>query len=392
MFFRGLRVLDFGSALAAPYVGMFLADLGAEVIKFEKPRRGDLIRFTDSYLNGESGYFAGINRGKRSVTLDLRREAGQAIALQVCASADVVLENFRPGMMDAWGLSYARVAERKRDIIYCSVSGFGDTKGFEARTSNDIVAQAYAGIMAMTGEADGPPAKAGVPLVDVMAASMATVAVISALYRRSQSGEGAHIKTSLIEAAFALMPNFSASVLNGNPTFRRLGSGHPQLAPYEAFRTLDKRYVVVGAFHQESWRRLCEALEMLHLLDDQRFSDNRARVGERDALREIVAGAIGLRSLDEWLHRFELFDVPASPVLEVEEAVSFFVQRNEGLVCDVESWAGSLTMMGAPYTIDGARPSSPLGPPALGDATEEILNEVGISAEEMLALRKNGIV
>lgn len=379
--------------MAGPYAAMLLADLGADVIKVEKPRRGDLIRFTDRYIDGKSGYFAGINRGKRSVTLDLRQERGQAIARELCRGVDVVIENFRPGTMNAWGLSYERIREIQDTVIYCSVSAFGEAAGFESRAGNDIIAQAYSGIMAMTGDADGGPAKAGAPVVDVATASMATVAILAALVRRGVTGEGAHVKTSLIESAFALMPNFSASVLNGSPSFRRMGSAHPQLAPYEAYRTADGKYVVVGAFHRESWRRLCAAMEREDLLHDERFAENDARVENRDALKAIVSEELRKKELDAWLQTFDEANVPASPVLEIEEALDLFTSRDPTLACKgIESEAGSLTMLRAPFEIDGERPHHERGAPALGDSTREVLSGLGITSAELEALERDRVI
>jgi formyl-CoA transferase len=389
---NGLRVLDFGSALAAPYAAMMLADLGAEVIKIEKPKRGDLIRFTDEYVAGQSGYFLGINRGKRSVTLDLRVPEGRDIALRMCADADVVVENFRPGMMDGWGLSYEDVRAVRPDVIYCSVSAFADAAGFEGRSGNDIVAQAYSGIMAMTGEEHGPPAKSGAPAVDVCAACMATISILAAVIRRMRTGDGARVETSLIEAAHALMPNFTASALNGSPVFRRLGSGHPQLVPYEAYPTSDGQYVVVGAFHQESWRRFCRAIEREDLIDVPEFKDNARRVAHRHAVDEIVSEELSRRPLAYWVETFEREDVPVAPVLEVEQSLAFFADRNPDVVTDVGSYAGQIRMLKAPFRIDGSRPYSAVGVPSLGDSTDRVLDELGISPTDVAKLRSAGII
>ena len=393
MILDGVRVLDFGSALAAPYAAMLLADLGAEVTKVEKPLRGDLIRFTDKYLDGKSGYFAGINRGKTSVTLDLRKERGQSLARELCRGADVLIENFRPGTMAGWGLSYEAVRNIQPDIIYCSVSAFGEVAGFETSAGNDIIAQAYSGIMAMTGEAGRAPAKAGAPVVDTTTACMATVAILAAIIRRQQTGQGANVRTSLIESAFAIMPNYTASVLNGEPEFRRMGSAHPQLAPYEAFPTADGKYVVVGAFHRESWRRLCSAMDREDLLCDERFAENDDRVENRVALRAIVGGELVQKDLDVWLELFARENVPASPVLEIEEAIDFFVSRDPNLAsAGIESYAGSLTMLRAPFAIDGERPCHRRGAPPLGDSTEDVLRSMGASSVEIEELKRDRII
>jgi crotonobetainyl-CoA:carnitine CoA-transferase CaiB-like acyl-CoA transferase len=370
-----------------------MADLGAEVIKVEKVKRGDLIRFTDHMVRGKSGYFLGINRGKRGITLDLRTKEGQEVALQMCRSADVLIENFRAGMMDSWGLSYDDVRAVKPDIVYCSVSAFGGTKGFESESGNDIIAQAYSGLMAMTGDVDGPPAKAGTPVTDVAASCMALISIMAALLRREKSGEGARLKTSLLDASYALMPNYTASVLNGEPKFRRQGSGHPQLAPYEAYTAGDGKSLVIGAFHNESWRRLCAALERPDLENDERVGDNTSRVQNRKLLAEIINGELARRSAAEWLEILRTADVPVAPVMEMEESLAFFTEHNPDLYVDgIPSNAGEIRMLRAPFEIDGERPFHPLGAPSLGEHTDEVLLETGYTQDEINGLRERSIV
>lgn len=390
---EGVKVLDFGSALAAPYAAMLMADLGATVVKIEKVRRGDLIRFTDHMVHGQSGYFLGINRGKRGITLDLRTPEGQEIARKLCQSADVLLENFRPGMMDGWGLSYEDIRAVKPDIIYCSVSAFGGTKGFETESGNDIIAQAYSGLMAMTGDMDGPPAKAGTPVTDVGASSMALISILAALLRRAKTGEGARLRTSLLDASYALMPNYTASVLNGTPKFRRQGSGHPQLAPYEAYVAGDGKYLVIGAFHNESWRRLCAALGRPDLENDPRIADNTSRVKNRRELADIINNELARHSAEEWLAILRTHDVPVAPVLEMEESLQFFTEHNPDLYVDgIPSNAGEIRMLRAPFEIDGERPFHPQGAPALGQHTTEVLLEEGYTPEEVDGFRGRGVI
>ncbi|NEK56855.1 CoA transferase [Geodermatophilus sabuli] len=389
----GLKVLDFGSAVAGPYASMLMADMGASVVKVEKVKRGDLIRFTDHLVNGKSGYFLGINRGKRGITLDLRTPEGQAVALRLCASADVLIENFRPGMMDGWGLSYEEVKAVNPDIVYCSVSAFGGTKGFETESGNDIVAQAYSGLMAMTGDPDGAPAKAGTPVTDVAASCMATISVLAALLRRKETGQGARVKTSLLDASYALMANYTPSILNGTPSFRRQGSGHPQLAPYEAYTTGDGKYLVIGAFHNESWRRLCAALDRPDLENDPRVADNTSRVENRKVLAELINGELLRRTAEEWLAILRDHDVPVAPVLEVEESMEFFTQRNAELYVDgIPSNAGEIRMLRAPFEIDGERPYHPQGAPRLGEHTDEVLREEGFTQDEIDGLRAREVI
>ena len=328
----GVRVVDFGTALSAPYAAMLLADLGADVIKVEKPRRGDLMRFTDTYVGGQSGYFLGINRGKRGITLDLRTPRGRDIALDLCRDADIVIENFTAGVMDGWGLAYQDVRAVAPTVIYCSVSAFGSVPGFATRSGNDITAQAYSGLMALTGEADGAPVKAGSPVTDVATGCIATVAILAAVVQRDRTGRGAHVKTSLLDSAYALMSNFTTSVLNGSPRFRRLGSGHPQLAPYRAYPTADGKHIVVGIFHQESWERLCSALKRPELITDERFSSNSRRVRNRRVLDDVIGAELLRCDLAHWTNIFDAVDIPFSPILEVEESIRLFTERDPALL------------------------------------------------------------
>ena len=254
----GLKILDLGSALAAPFSAMLLGELGASVIKVEKPGRGDLIRFTDDYVGkGESGYFLGINRGKEGITADIRTAVGQKIIRALVLDCDVLVENFRSHRMEEWGLSYEQLKEINPRLIYCSVSAFGNAKGMEEDGGNDIIGQAYSGLLDVTGEPDSGPSKTGTPVVDASAAMLSTIGILAALHKRASTGVGEHIQVSLLEAAYALMPNYVVSVLNGEPNYTRQGSGHPQLVPYQAFPTKDGSYIVVGAFHRASWRQLC---------------------------------------------------------------------------------------------------------------------------------------
>ncbi len=388
-----LKVLDLGSALAAPYAAMMLADLGAEVIKIEKPRRGDLIRFTDRYVGGESGYFLGINRGKDSVTVDVRVEEGRRIIREMAKDADILIENFRSKRMVEWGLSYEDLKPLNPRLIYCSISGFGDIPGYEDTGGNDIVAQAYSGIMDITGDADGGPAKTGAPVVDVMAGMLATSGILAALHRRDVTGEGDHVRVNLLEAAYALMPNYVVSVLNGTPNFRRCGSGHPQLVPYQAFLAADGRYVVVGVFHTASWQGFCDAIERLDLMNDPRFKENADRVTNRAELAAIIQEIIQTKPADHWVAMFKERDLLASPVLTIDESFRTFSAAREDLVVSLpHSTLGELKMLRVPIHSRQAPASPSRASPTLGEHTEARLSEMGLDAATLNALREKRVI
>lgn len=388
-----LKVLDLGSALAAPYAAMMLADLGAEVIKIEKPRRGDLIRFTDRYVGGESGYFLGINRGKDSVTVDVRVEEGRRIIREMAKDADILIENFRSKRMVEWGLSYEDLKPLNPRLIYCSISGFGDIPGYEDTGGNDIVAQAYSGIMDITGDADGGPAKTGAPVVDVMAGMLATSGILAALHRRDVTGEGDHVRVNLLEAAYALMPNYVVSVLNGTPNFRRCGSGHPQLVPYQAFLAADGRYVVVGVFHTASWQGFCDAIERPDLMNDPRFKENADRVTNRAELAAIIQEIIQTKPADHWVAMFKERDLLASPVLTIDESFRTFSAAREDLVVSLpHSTLGELKMLRVPIHSRQAPASPSRASPTLGEHTEARLSEMGLDAASLNALREKRVI
>ena len=390
----GLKVLDLGSALAAPFAAMLLGELGADVIKVEKPGRGDLIRFTDDYVGkGESGYFLGINRGKEGVTADIRTPVGQKIIRTLAAECDVLVENFRSHRMAEWGLSYEQLREINPRLVYCSVSAFGDARGMEEDGGNDIIGQAYSGILDVTGEPGRGPSKTGTPVVDASAAMLSTIGILAALRRRDQTGEGEHVQVSLLEAAYALMPNYVVSVLNGEPNYTRQGSGHPQLVPYQAFETADAKHVVVGAFHRASWRQLCSALEREDLTADPRFQENWDRVKNREALAAILEPLFLTRTREDWLERFSTHEVIAAPVLSIKESLDFFGERLDGLVIETEhSKLGTLREVRAPIRFSSGESTVRRAAPALAEHTQDRLLKAGFTMEEIAGWRDARLV
>ena len=391
---EGLKIVDLGSALAAPYAAMMLADLGAEVVKVEKPKRGDLIRFTDEYVGGESGYFLGVNRGKDGVTIDIRTEEGRKLITELASSADVLIENFRSHRMSEWGLGYEQLKAVNPRLIYCSISAFGDAAGFEEEGGNDILGQAYSGLLDITGEANGGPSKAGTPVVDISGANLAAIGILSALYRRNQTGTGEHIQLSLLEAAYALMPNYLVSVLNGDPQFQRQGSGHPQLVPYQAFKAGDGKYIVIGAFHRSSWLAFCKALGREDLTQMPQFLDNWDRVKNRQELVTLLENELQRRSSAEWLDLFKRHRVLASPVLTMKESFETFSKLIPGLIAESShAKLGKLRMLRPPLRFTDSANDVPLSAaPVLGQHTEERLAKAGHSQEEILGWQAKGIV
>lgn len=389
-----LRVLDLGTAVAGPYAAGLLADLGAQVIKIEKPRRGDSIRFADRHVQGECGYFLGVNRGKRSMTLDLRKPEGAAILKQLAAEADVLVENFRPGTMQGYGLGHDQLKAVNPRLIYCSITAFPKVRGLEEASGNDITVQAYSGLMDMTGYADAAPAKIGVPVVDTGTSMLATIGILAALARRVTTGVGEHVAVSLLEGAFALMPNFVTTELNTEHRFTRLDSGHPQIVPYEAFMCADGAYLVVGAFHREMWAAMCRVLELEQLRDDPRFVENFDRVQNRKALIPLLQKEMLRRDRDDWMPRFFAADVPCAPIFSIREALEHFTANAPELVHEVEhAKIGPLRMLRNPIQFHDAPITPPRrSAPLLGADTEALLAHIGYSSEQYAELRQRGIV
>src|SRR5437764_11862476 len=280
---EGIRVVDLSRVLAGPYCAMLLADLGADVVKVERPGEGDETRtWGPPYAGGEAAYFLAVNRSKRSVAVDLKQPEGRALVLDLCAQADVVLENFRPGAAERLGLDAAAVHDRNPAVVYCSITGFGK-RGPRDRPGYDFVVQAESGLMAITGEPDGPPTKIGVALVDVLTGLNAAVAILAALRRRDLGGTGERIEISLLDSALAALVNVAQNALVTGEEPGRFGNAHPSIAPYQPFRAADG-WVAVAAANDGLFARLCEVLGRSELARDERFRTNAARVRNRDGV------------------------------------------------------------------------------------------------------------
>jgi crotonobetainyl-CoA:carnitine CoA-transferase CaiB-like acyl-CoA transferase len=393
---EGLTVLDVGTAMAGPYSAALLADLGADVIKVEKPRRGDLIRFTDRNISGASGYFLGVNRGKRGLTADLRKPDGQEIIRRLARNADVLVENYRSGKMTEWHLGYEDLHELNPRLVYCSLSMFpNDVVGYDQLVGNDKIAQAITGLMDNTGEADGEPTRLGAPIVDASGGFLCAIGILAALHARDRTGQGDHVLISLLEAAYALMPPWIPSILNSDVQFTRQGNKHPLLAPYQLFKSSDDRYMVVGAFHNESWRRLCRALDLPDLIEDERFTDNLLRVANRDVLDPIIEAEMAKRTAAELQKLLEEHSVPAAPVLSIRDSVEMFTSIAPQMIVRTDhAELGELKHLRAPVRLGSEldiRGKMKAAPP-LGHDTDEILQMNGYSATEIANLRERHVI
>jgi crotonobetainyl-CoA:carnitine CoA-transferase CaiB-like acyl-CoA transferase len=383
----GIRVVDLSRVLAGPYCTMMLADLGADVVKVERPGEGDETRaWGPPYVGGEAAYFLAVNRGKRSIAVDLKKPEGRELLLDLCARADVVLQNFRPGAAERLGLDADSVQKRNPALVYCSISGFG-SRGSRDRSGYDFVVQAESGLMAVTGPEDGPPTKAGVALVDVVTGLHAAVAVVAALRARERTGEGERIEVSLLDSALSALVNVAQNALVTGAEPKRFGNAHPSIVPYQPFRTSDG-WIAVAAANDGLFARLCGVLARPELAEDERFKSNAARVRNRSELLPLLEQDFAARPADEWVAALDGAGVPAGKIRGVLEAL----RAAEPATVHVDHrTAGALELVAPPFTL-ASEPPAPTAPPLLGQHTHEVLAELGLPAETIAELEARGVV
>jgi crotonobetainyl-CoA:carnitine CoA-transferase CaiB-like acyl-CoA transferase len=376
----GVRVLDLSRILAGPYCSMMLADLGADVVKVERPGGGDPTRsWGPPFVDGESTYFLSANRGKRSICIDLQDLEGIALVRRLAERADVVLENFLPGAADRLGLGYEALREVRPSLVYCSIAGYPADGPDAGRPGFDFAIQGEGGVMSITGDPDGDPMKVGVAIADITAGIYATVGVLAALREAEATGSGRHVQVSLFDAQLAWLANRASDFLVAGETPVRLGNAHPAIVPYESFRALDG-HVIVAIGTDAQFARFCREASLPELLDDPRFGTNPGRVRHRAALTPVLARAIAKRPVAEWLGLMERAGVPGGPVRtipEVFEHAPFATHRHE------HATLGPIRTVRSPIAIDGARPTADAPPPLLGADAAAILSEAGYTSQDV---------
>lgn len=373
----GVRVLEIGIAMAGPYCAMLLGDLGADVVKIERPDGGDESRNWPPFFGaGESHYFLAANRNKRSVAVDLKRPEGVAIVSRLAAVADVLVENYRVGVLKRLGLGYARLQEVNPRLVYCSISGFGATGPKAHDPANDIFMQAYSGGMSLTGEEGGAPVKMGISVADLSAALFATIGVLASLQARAVTGIGQHVQTSLLEAQVAMLSyHLTAFFATGEVPVAR-GTANATMIPYQAFRARDG-WVVVGAFTERMWQGVCRALDRPHLMEDSRFRTNPDRLAHRALILEILERRFAEETVAHWLARMAAESVPCAPVHRVDEVVDNAQVRAREMIVDVpHRTVEGLRLAGLPIKFGATPGAIRRPPPLLGQHTEEILTRL----------------
>jgi len=381
---EGMKVLDCSQILAGPFCSMLLADMGADVVKIEKPSGGDdTRRFGPPFINSESAAFLAINRNKRSLVLDFKQENGVAIMKKMVKDADVIIENYRTGAMDQNGLGYEELKKINPKLIYCSISGFGRTGPYAKRGGFDLVAQGMSGLMSFTGIPGSPPVKVGVPMADLNAGMFATYGILTAYVNRLKTGKGQYIETSLLEAAISYTIWESSIFFATGEVAEPLGSAHRLSAPYQALKTSDG-YINIGAPNQSNWERFCKTIGRDDLLEDIKYQDNASRLINRQQLADDLEKTLSKKSSQEWLKDLEKDGVPAGPIFDISEVWSNDQVKSREMDVTLEHpTAGKIRNIGLATKLSQTPGKIKTAAPLLGQHTKEILIEMGYTAEEI---------
>jgi crotonobetainyl-CoA:carnitine CoA-transferase CaiB-like acyl-CoA transferase len=389
----GVRVLELSQIMAGPTCGLMLADLGAEVIKVEKFPEGDDARnYRQNGAGGLPPSFMILNRGKKSIGIDLRSEEGKATLKRLVATADVITENFRLGVMEKLGLSYDELRKHNPALIYCSITGYGRQGPLAAKGGFDLILQAFSGILSVTGEAGGPPVKPGVSIADINAGILAAFGILAAYVHRLKTGKGQRVDTSLLQASIQQTYWFASAYFGNGTIGKASGTAHPLIAPYQVFRCADGD-IALGGANQSNWVRITEVLGHPEWQDDARFAMPAARLANRSELEVLINDALGTRTVAEWVAVFDAAGVPAGPVQDIGQALEHEQTRAVGMVIDADAPGGKTTRaLGLPVILDGQATPATGVPPRVGENTRAVLLECGFTSAEVDALIEKGAV
>lgn len=377
----GLLVADFSRILAGPYATMLLADLGAEVVKVESPAGDDTRTWMPPVREDESTYYLGVNRNKRSVSLDLKDDGDRALAQELARRADIMIENFKPGGLGRFGLDYDSVAAANPGIVYASISGFGSTERGRELPGYDLIVQAISGLMSLTGDPDGPPYRAGISVFDVMAGLHATIGVLAALQARRDTGRGQHVEVNLLSSALSGLVNQSSAFVAGDTVPFRMGNSHPSLFPYEPLPCAD-RDLIVTAGNNGQFRRLVEVLGVPELADDERFSRNEDRTANREELRPLLVERLRTRTAAEWFDDIIAAGVPCGPINTIDGGVDFARQIGLDPVVEIGDGDRRIPSVRHPITLSDTPADYRRPPPQLDEHGDDLRRWLATDPEE----------
>ena len=389
-----VTVLDLTWVLAGPFASMILRDLGAQVIKVERPPFGDVARTTAPYINNESGYFFSVNRGKKSICLDLKRPEGRDLFLRLAEKADVVMENFTPGTMESLGLGYDALSARNPRLIYAATSGFGQTGPERLRPALDIVVQGMGGIMSITGEPGGPPVRPGISLGDIAAGLYTAIGILAALHERQRSGRGQMIDISMLDCQIAIQENAFMRYFATGEAPKPIGTRHPLTTPFQAFPTEDGWIVLALSWGvPNQWELFCATIGRTDLIDDPRFDTPGLRTRHHAELEPMLNEALRWRTTEEWLRDFDAIGLPCGPLNDIPHAADQPQVTARDMLVEVEHPAGfSLKVPNSPLRLSRTPGGIQGPPPALGEHTDEVLTSLlALSGREIAELRAAGV-
>jgi crotonobetainyl-CoA:carnitine CoA-transferase CaiB-like acyl-CoA transferase len=397
----GVRVLDLTRILAGPLATQTLSDLGAEVIKIERPGTGDdtrawgppFIHAADGRPTGDSTYFASCNRGKKSVTVDLSRAEGQALVRQLAGHCDVLVENYKVGDLQRFGLDYPSLRMSHPRLVYCSITGYGQTGPYAARPGYDPIAQAVGGMMSVTGERDGPPQRVGVAVVDILTSTYACIAILAALRHREATGAGQHVDLALLDVQVASMINVAQAYLSAGVVGRRSGNEHPSVVPSQSFQCSDGMLMLAAA-NDVQFARLCRAAGLPELAEDERFRTNAARVRNREALNALLDARFSQMPVAHWTEALVEAGLPCGPINDIAQVFADPQVQARGMRIELEhSAAGALPLLGSPIRLSQSPVTYQAPPPLLGEHTDEVLSQLlGVDAAQREALRAQRVI
>lgn len=389
----GVTVIDASSYVTGGFATTILANQGAEVIKVERIGTGDPSRGSGPpFVEGESAYFMTYNYGKKSIELDLKSEKGQSVIHELARTADIFVENFRPGTAEKLNVGYETLSELNDELVYCSISGFGETSPWRHRSALDVQMQGLTGVMSVTGEAGRDPVKVGIPITDLFTAMWASVGILSAFYRQERDGSGEKVELAMYDSILPMLTKQASRVFEGE-TPERLGTRDPVLAPYQAFETKDG-HIVIGAGTQDLWEDLCAALDREDLLEDQRFATNEGRVEHSEELEAEIESELAAKTVEEWTEILvEEYRIPAGSVRDVAEALDNEHVEARDMVKRIEhDTIGEYPLVDHPINYEHGSHGFERHAPVLGAHTDDVLSSLGYTEEEITALRTSGVI